>query len=124
MMNIGCEKTNKIDNKEAMSIDVSGKYTQQTKKGVQEPTTLTINKNGTFTKTLNLCSEYGEVSGKWVVDGDILKLKIENADFEIINEDKITIIFKVSNDKLIIQKKEPDRSIGCDLYINDQYKKN
>ncbi len=124
LTNIGCQKISKMDNKDVKSIDVSGNYTQQTKKGVQEPTTLTLDKNGTFSKTLNLCSEYGEIYGKWFIDNDVIKLKIEKADFEIVNEDKITIFMKISNGNLIIQKKEPDRAIGCDLYINDLYKKN
>ena len=120
LINMGCEKSNS-QNKIIKNVDVAGKYVQQTKKGVQEPTILVINKNGNFNKTINLCSEFGVIEGRWTTENDILKIKIEKADFDIINDDKITIFFKISNSKLVLLKKEPDRSIGCDLYINDIY---
>jgi len=110
-------------NPEELKLKIIGNYLQQTKKGVQEPSRLYIKTDGTFTKEINLCHQFGEISGNWYLDGDKIILKIKDSDFNIENNDKITLEFTYDNNNLVLINMFPDNSIGCDLYKNDLYKK-
>jgi len=86
------------------------------------PSEISIKPDYTFTMYVNLCSEFGTVKGKWQLDQEnILLVKITGSDFELDEKDKIQLVFKHNNRSIVLEKKIPDRDIGCDFFIGDVF---
>ncbi len=101
--------------------EINEKYLGEIERGEKCPTAVVVYK---ISKALGVSvCEILSTDDCRCIDENLLKVKLINSDFGLANKDKIELLYQIQENTLILIKKIPDNSIGCDFFTGDIFYK-